>query len=183
MATISDAVGLRARTVAISGVAAGITGALVMATFAMIAGATYHGTGFFTPMYHIAASIIAPDTMMESAAQAQAGNLFYFDLGPAALGMSLHLAVGATFGALFPFVGRLVGAHRLAWIGLGVAYGAAVLAVMSFIGLPIAAAVFGGGDPIRSMPAMAGWWTFAIEHLMFGAVLGSWFALRGDGNR
>ncbi|HWC32357.1 MAG TPA: hypothetical protein VG709_04440 [Actinomycetota bacterium] len=159
-----------------AGVAAGITGALVMAMFAMIAAATYHGTGFFTPMYHIASSVIAPDTMMESAAQAQAGNLFYFEVWPAALGMALHLAVGAPFGALFPFVGRVVGVRGPAWIGLGVLYGAVVLALMAFVGLPIAAAVFGGGDPIGSMPAMAGWWTFAIEHLMFGAVLGVWFA-------
>ncbi len=183
MATISEVARPRPRLEVMVGVAAGLAGAVVMAMFAMIAGATYHGTGFFTPMYHIAASVIAPDTMMESAARAQAGNLFWFQAGPALLGMSLHLAVGTVFGAVFPFVGRLFGARGAGWVALGILYGGAVLALMSFVGLPIAAALFGGGDPIRSMPAMAGWWTFGIEHLLFGAVLGVWFAVRGDGRR
>src|SRR5918992_100195 len=69
---------VRARPAVLAGLGAGVLGAAVMAMFAMIASATYHGTGFFTPMYHIAASILSPDTMMASATAAQAGNPFHF---------------------------------------------------------------------------------------------------------
>jgi len=39
------------------GVAGGIVAAIAMAMFAMIAAATYQGTGFFTPLYHIGSSL------------------------------------------------------------------------------------------------------------------------------
>jgi hypothetical protein len=52
--------------------------------------------------------------------------------------------------------------------------------VMALIGLPIVAAVFGGGDPISDMPRLAGWGTFTIEHAIYGAVLGLWPLLRGS---
>jgi hypothetical protein len=149
-----------------------------MAVFAMIASATYHGVGFFTPMYHIASSVISPQTMMTSVGEAQSGNLFYFAAGPATLGLALHLAVGAVFGAVFSLA---VAAFRIrgpSLVPAGIVYGGLVLLFTSFVGLPIAAAVFGGGDPIRTMPSLAGWWTFTIEHLMFGAVLGVWFLRR-----
>jgi len=178
MSSISSAAAVRVRSGLLSGVAAGVVGAGIMGVFAMTAGATYQGTGFFTPLYHIASSLISPDAMMASAARAEAGDLFYLDVGPALLGLSLHLAVGAAFGALFPLVGRALGARGGLWVPLGILYGGAVLALMSFVGLPVAAAIFGGGEPIRSMPAMVGWWTFTSEHLLFGAVLGVWFARR-----
>jgi hypothetical protein len=44
----------------------GVVAALVMGLFAMIASATYHDTGFFTPLHHIASTVIAPDAMMRS---------------------------------------------------------------------------------------------------------------------
>jgi hypothetical protein len=40
------------------------------------------------------------------------------------------------------------------------------------MGLPLAAALFDGGDPIRDMASIAGYPTFVIEHLLFGATLG-----------
>ncbi len=180
MSVRSAAFDVRPRPAFLSGAAAGILGAVVMAMFAMLAGATYHGVGFFTPMYHIASSLLGPETMMESAGRAQTGNLFYFHVGPAALGMMLHLAVGAVFGAIFPVVGSVFRTRGAGWVPLGVIYGAAVLAGMSFVGLPIAASLFGGGDPIRDMPQIAGWWTFGLEHLLYGAVLGLWFWRRGS---
>lgn len=175
MSVASPAVAVRARPSLAVGAIAGILGAVAMALFAMIASATYHGVGFFTPMYHIASSLIAPDTMMTSAGEATAGNAFYFAAGPALLGFGLHLAVGAVFGTIFALGVAALGIRGPALIPAGIVYGALVLAFMSFIGLPIAAAVFGGGDPIRDMPSIAGWWTFSIEHLLFGAVLGLWF--------
>jgi hypothetical protein len=181
MSVDSTAIAIRSRPAFLSGAAAGIVAAVVMGMFAMVAGATYQGVGLFTPMYHIASSVLGPDTMMDSAARAQAGDLFYFLPGPAALGMMLHLAVGAVFGAIFPVVGSLLRARGLGWLALGILYGAAVLAVMSFVGLPLAAIVLGGGDPIRDMPQIAGWWTFGMEHLLYGAVLGLWFGRIGRG--
>ena len=32
------------------------------------------------------------------------------------------------------------------------------------------------------MPALAGWWTFGIEHVLFGTVLGLVFLARGRAN-
>jgi hypothetical protein len=179
MTQAPPAVRVRARPAVLAGLGAGVLGAAVMAMFAMIASATYHGTGFFTPMYHIAASILSPDTMMASATAAQAGNPFHFIAAPALAGILLHLAVGAVFGAIFPLVGQVLRVRRWGWVALGVAYGVAVLLLMSFAGLPIAAALFGVGDPIANMPELAGWWTFGIEHVLFGTVLGLVFVARG----
>jgi hypothetical protein len=178
MSQARTAVRVRSRPDVLGGLGAGILAALAMAMFAMIASATYHGTGLFTPMYHIAASVLSPDAMMASVAEAEAGNAFHFVAGPAVVGLLLHMAVGALFGAVFPLVGAVVGARGAAWIPLGVVYGVAVLLVMSFAGLPIVAALFGGGDATADMPEMAGWWTFTIEHLLFGFVLGVILAFR-----
>ncbi len=178
MSVASTTVHARSRPALATGAIAGIVGAVVMAMFAMIAGATYHGTGFFTPMYHIASSVISPETMMKSAGEAQAGNLFHFAPGPAMLGLMLHLAVGIVFGVIFAVGVGVLGIGGRSLIPVGIVYGGLVLVLMSFVGLPLTAAIFGGGDPIRKMPAMAGWWTFGIEHLMYGAVLGAWFLKR-----
>lgn len=180
MSVRSTAFAIPSRPAFLAGTAAGVVGAVLMGMFAMVAGATYHGVGLFTPMYHIATSVLGPETMMESAARAQAGDLFYFLPGPAALGMMIHLAVGAVFGAMFAVVGFLLRARGFGWLPLGLIYGAAVLALMSFVGLPLTANVLGGGDPIRDMPQIAGWWTFGLEHLLYGAVLGLWFWRRGS---
>jgi hypothetical protein len=52
-----------------------------------------------------------------------------------------------------------------------------VMVVMAFVALPVIASLFDGGEPISDMPRLAGWGTFAIEHAIYGAVLGLW-ALR-----
>jgi hypothetical protein len=49
-----------------TGALVGIVAALVMGLFAMIASATYHDTGFFTPLHHIASAVGSPDAMMRS---------------------------------------------------------------------------------------------------------------------
>jgi hypothetical protein len=53
---------------------------------------------------------------------------------------------------------------------------------MAFLALPVFASVFGGGEPISDMPKLAGWGTFAIEHAIYGAVLGLWPLLRHAGS-
>jgi len=102
---------------------------------------------------------------------------FYFTLGPTAIGMMIHFATGVAYGIVFALIARALRLGGVAAVGAGVVYGVAVLLFSSFVGLPIAAALFDGGDPIADMPQMVGWTTFSIEHLMFGAILGlGWVA-------
>lgn len=92
--------GTWARTVA-AGLVAGIITSLVMAMFAMIAAVTYQGSGFLTPLYHIASVFLAPSTMMTSMQQAMSGSAFYFVAGPALVGALVHMMVGAMYGVIF----------------------------------------------------------------------------------
>ncbi len=156
----------------------GIIAAAVMAMLAMIAGATYLGSGFFTPLYHIASSVIEPTAMMTSMEKAMAGETnFYFAFAPAAVGMMVHFMTGAIYGILFALIARSLRLSGGAAIAAGAAFGVGVLLLSSFVGLPVAAAVFGGGDPIADMPKMVGWTTFTIEHVMYGIVLGAGWLL------
>ena len=167
---------------AVWGALAGVGASLVMAMYAMIAAWTYQHTGFFTPLYHIAATFVAPDTMMQSMQAAMAGNAFTFAVGPAVLGAMIHMMVGAMYGAVFAVGARVVRWHGAALLGAAIAWGLIVFAMSSWIGLPIAAALFGGGDPIRNMASMVGYPTFILEHLLFGATLGT-LLLAASGNR
>ncbi|MEX2459353.1 MAG: hypothetical protein WD770_10260 [Actinomycetota bacterium] len=153
----------------------GIVAAVAMALFAMVAGLTYLGNGFFTPLYHIASTVIEPDAMMASMAAAMDGRSFHLAL----VGMLVHLGVGAAYGVLFALIARVARFRGGATVIFGAIYGVVVMLFSSFVGLPLAAAVFGGGDPIRDMPRMVGWPTFTVEHVLFGAVLGTaWWMTR-----
>lgn len=157
----------------------GAAGAVVMALYAMVAGATYLGSGFFTPMHHIASTFIAPDTMMTSMERAMNDQLFYFSAGPAAFGMMVHLVVGIGYGLVFALIVRALNLTGTAVVVIGGLYGLGVLLFSSFVGLPLAASIFGGGDPIADMPQMVGWTTFTIEHVIYGVVLGiGWIRLK-----
>jgi hypothetical protein len=156
----------------------GVVAAVVMGMFAMLASATYHDTGFFTPLHHIASALIEPTAMMRSMEAGMAGDTFAISVGPALLGLALHLVTGAFWGAIF---GLIVSTRWLRGVtGLvgGIVYGLAVMVAMAFVGLPVIAAVFGGGEPVSDMPRLAGWGTFAVEHAIYGAVLGLWPLLR-----
>jgi hypothetical protein len=76
------------------GAAAGLVAAIVMGMVAMFAAATYQGTGFFTPLYHIASPIIGGDPMMASMDAATRGDVFTLDAGPALLGVAIHMMWG-----------------------------------------------------------------------------------------
>jgi hypothetical protein len=158
------------------GVGAGVIAAIAMAMYAMIA-AWAKGTGFFTPMYHIASLWASQGSMMTSMKDATAGSAFHFVVGTAVLGAIIHMMTGAGYGAVF---GLIVARLRLgvaAWAGVGLIYGAVVFAVSAFVGLPVAAAIFSSGDQITHMAKMAGWTTFFVEHLVYGLVLGVLFGL------
>lgn len=159
------------------GAVAGVVASLVMAMYAMIA-AWEAGTGFFTPLYHIASLVAAPDAMMSSMEAAGAGDDFRFVLGTGLLGAVIHMMTGAGYGALFGLAVSWLQPRTLVMAGLGLVYGAIVFAVSAFVALPVAAAVFDAGDPIRNMAEMAGWGTFFVEHLLFGLVLGLLVAMR-----
>lgn len=160
----------------------GVIAAAAMAMFAMLAGATYLGSGFFTPLYHIASTVIEPKPMMTSMQKAMEGQSnFYFSVGPAAVGMMIHFATGAAYGIVFALIARAVRLSGGAAVVGGVLYGIGVLLFSSFVALPVAAALFDGGDPIAKMPQMVGWTTFAIEHVVFGAILGlGWLIARRE---
>jgi hypothetical protein len=164
------------------GAVLGVVAAVAMGLFAMIASATYHDTGFFTPLHHIASALIAPDAMMRSMEAGMHGDTFAISVGPALLGLGLHMLTGAFWGAIFGLIvstGWLRGVGGL--IG-GIVYGLAVMIVMAFVALPIIASIFGGGEPVSDMPRLAGWGTFTIEHAIYGAGLGLWALSRGTGD-
>lgn len=168
------------RRAVLVGAGAGVIASLVMAMYAMLA-AWEKGTGFFTPLYHIASLWAPGDDMMASMTDAMAGNDFHFVFGTAALGAIIHMTTGALYGALFGLVVGLVGTRMhlgmAALAAVGVLYGFLVFVVSTYVGLPIAAAIFDSGDPIKNMAEMAGWGTFITEHLIFGLTLGILAAL------
>lgn len=155
------------------GAGAGAIASAPMGLYAM--GASYlKDTGFFTPLHHIASVVAAPEPMMESMTAGMEGNAFVVTAGTALLGLVIHMMTGAVYGAILGAVlGAVAGRLRLGTtqaIGIGLVFGALVFAFSAFVGLPLAAAVTGAGEPIADMASMAGWWTFLIEHLLFGVV-------------
>ncbi len=146
----------------------------VMAMFAMIASVTYQHHGLFTPLFHISALFGSPDAMMRSAAEAMAGSRFWFSPGPAVLGLVIHMMTGAMFGIGFAFIARRLARRlpRTTLVPVGAADGLSVFVVSAFIGLPVAAKITNSGRTISDMAKMVGWATFAVEHMMFGVVLG-----------
>jgi hypothetical protein len=167
----------KSQTVSISrairvGVYGGVIGSLAMAMYAMIISNSVKHTGFFTPLYHIASSFISPNAMMTSMGQAMQGNSGYFALGPAVVGVIVHMMTGAIAGAIFGIIIAQVHASRAVTVVAGTMFGLLVMVVNSFIGLPIASHLFGGGKPISDMAKIVGWGHFTVEHIIFGMMLG-----------
>ncbi|MHB1290516.1 hypothetical protein, partial [Georgenia sp.] len=148
---------------ALRGALLGAGASLVMAAFAMMAAVTYQATGFFTPLYHIASTLISPEAMMTSIAQAADGSLFFFTFGPAVLGAVIHMMIGAMYGAVFAVVARGLRLHGPVLVLGGTVWGAMVFVVSSFVALPVAAGLFGSGDQIAQMASMVGYPTFLVE--------------------
>jgi uncharacterized membrane protein YagU involved in acid resistance len=163
------------KAIVLRGSVGGMIAGAAMAMFAMVASVTYQHHGFFTPLFHISALFGSPDAMMRAGMEAMAGNKFWFSAGPAALGLLIHMMTGAMFGIGFALLaGRL---SRTLLVPAGAVYGLAVFVVSAFVSLPVAAKVTNSGNIISDMASMVGWATFAIEHMMFGLVLGA-LALR-----
>ena len=116
--------------------------------------------------------------MNTSMARAAQGSDFYVTLGPGLLGLLVHMMTGLVWGVVFGLIAWWIGLRGLAAPVVGIVFGLAVLVVDSFVFLPIAASLFGGGSRISDMPQMVGWGTFTIEHVLYGFVLGLWPLLR-----
>ncbi len=159
------------------GVFAGMVASVALGLFAMVASATYQGRGFFTPMYH-AAFIIDGQTMGVAIGKASAGEPFYFTRETFIFGLVVHVMVGGALGALFALVARKLHLHGPRALAAGLAYGLAVMVLMSLVVLPQAATLFAAGRPISRMGEEVGWPTFVAEFAVFGLVLGLWLFLR-----
>ncbi len=147
----------------ILGAIAGIIGGVLMAMFTMLATATYLQIGFYTPLYAIAAPLIGRQTLMTSMTH----GIFYFALGPALLGLVVHMMWAAFWGIIFGLIARAL--HLTGGVAIisGLIYGVLVMLVMSFIVVPIV----GAPDLLR----MAGLLLFIIAHALFyGLPLGLW---------
>lgn len=164
------------RTVAV-GALAGVIASLVMAMYAMLA-AYAKDTGFFTPLYHIAALVTDETDMMASMrADGMDSDAFTFTFGPAVLGAMIHMTTGAMYGTAFGVLASRLRLGLAALAGTGLVFGFGVFAFSAYLGLPAAASIFDSGDPIENMAEMAGWGTFVIEHLLYGVTLGALVAV------
>jgi uncharacterized membrane protein YagU involved in acid resistance len=149
----------------LKGALAGIVAGIMMAMYAMIASATFLNQGFFTPLYGIASPIVGNNDMMHSMMEG-----FYFTLGPALIGLMMHMAWSAIYGVIFGLVARALNLSGIAAVLSGLIYGLIIAGFMTWVVLPLV----GQG----AMPGMIGGFSFTVEHLIFGMVLGLWSALR-----
>lgn len=140
----------------------GIVASLVMAVYAMIASAAM-GQGFLTPLYGIASPIVGERDMMDSMA------MVHINIGPMLLGAIIHMLWGALYGVIFGLLARQFGLAGQVGMIAGIVYGLLVMVVMMVAVLPLVGA---GG-----MPEMVGF-SFGVEHVLFGLVLGLWPLLR-----
>jgi uncharacterized membrane protein YagU involved in acid resistance len=145
------------------GALVGIIGGILMALFTMLATATYLQVGFFTPLYAIAAPLIGRQTLLASMVHSG----FYFTLGPALLGLVIHLMWSAFWGMIFGLIARRLHLTEGVAIISGLIYGLLVMLVMSFIVVPIV----GAPDLLR----LVGTLSFVIAHALFYRLpLGLW---------
>lgn len=152
------------RTV-VAGLIAGMVAGAVMAMYAMVASATFLHQGFFTPLYGIASPLVGARAMMASMQQG-----IYFALGPAVLGLVVHMMWSALYGVVFGLIARATRLRGASAIVAGAVFGLAIELVMSVIVLPILG--------LASMPGTIGLPSFTVEHLLFGLTLGLWVAAR-----
>lgn len=165
---MNDSLTHTARRGAVIGMVAGMG----MAMYAMVASATYQHHGFFTPLFHISALVGSPKAMTQSMTAAMHGDTFWFTTGAAVCGLLIHMVTGAMYGVGFALLARRIRGDGTL-LAAGTAYGVAALLFSGLIALPVAAAIADAGKPISDMASMVGWGTFAVEHVIFGMMLGA----------
>lgn len=155
------------RSPAVLGAAIGLAAGAMMAMYAMVASAIgFGGSGFFTPLYGIAAPVVGAGEMERS----MQGGIFHFAPLPAFVGLIGHMMWSAIYGAIFGAIVSAVRPTGAAAVVIGGLYGIVIMVVMSFVVLPVLG--------LATMPQMVGTPSWTIEHLVFGITLGAWPALR-----
>ena len=154
----------------------GMAAAAAAALFSMIAAAA--DLGVYGRLYLVTA-IVEPGPLEVSMAQAEGGTRTFLEVGGAAAGLAVHLAIGAGFGTVFALLARGLHLRGPAALAAGAVYGLAVMALMGLLVLPVAAGETAGGQLIADAPRLLGWPVFVVEHLLYGLVLGL-FAFRGE---
>jgi hypothetical protein len=155
---------------------AGMAAAALMALFSMVA--TAGNLGLYGRLYLVTA-IVEPGPLRVSMAEASAGARAFLEVGAAAAGLAVHLGIGAGFGAVFALLARALRLRGPLALAAGALYGLTVMALMGLVVLPAAAGQTAGGQLIADAPELLGWPVFAVEHLLYGFVLGLW-AFRGE---
>jgi len=159
------------------GVFFGLVAGIGMGACALVASGSYQARGFFTPAYHVA-FIIDPNTMALSLQRAASGDRFFMSQEAFVFGLAAHVMVAGFFGAVFAVLATKLRPRGRQALAVGVAYGLAVMVIMSALVLPVAGSAFGAGDPISHMGSEIGWGTFAALHAVFGLGLGTWLYVR-----
>lgn len=132
------------RALALRGARAGVLGALAMALLMMMISS---GSGsFWEPAELIGAAVFR---------EQREGVL------PVVLGLAIHLAVGATIGAIFAILTRRVASAPTEAM-LGIVFGAAVFAPMTYLVLPQI-------DPVMFDRMHHG--VLFVAHLVYGAIV------------
>lgn len=172
-----DGTARQAARIVIGGLIAGAIAGMVMAMWTMIAGATFQDFGFFTPMYLIA----APFAGVEHARAALAAaphNAFYWVTSAALIGAGIHMMNSMILGVVFGGLARVARLRGIVAVAAGMVFALIVMVLMYWVVAPATDALFGGAPYATEIPRIVGWGTWSVGHLMFGAVLGLWPALR-----
>ena len=138
------------------------------------------GSGFFTPVYGITASI-SPGTVVQSIHQARGGNAFYVARDPLVAGGAVALTAGGTLAMLFLPLGRRLTPRWSIAVPAGIGYALLVMCVLTLIGLPTATRLAAASRPLTDQSSVVGWTILLVEYGVYGAALGTWVVLRpGD---
>jgi hypothetical protein len=159
----------------IPGILAGMVASVPMGLIALIASATVHDRGFFTPVY-LVTSLVGDDALARSLREAAQGDLFFVEIEPLVFGSAIHLLLASFFGAVFALIAQRV-PKRLT-LPASVAYALVVMVIMVFIVVPLADIALQGPRAMEGFVSQAGFWTLLSQHIVFGVVVGSWPWLR-----
>ena len=146
-----------AKEIVTGGVVAGIIGGMLMAMIMMMATAA-GGMGFLAPLRLIAATFYGKNAMTGD--------------GPLIVGLVIHMMLSMVFGVVIAWIaGRRLPEGPALMVMVGVAFGVAIWAVMTFGGLPMLNHLM--RERVAMMPV-----AWFIAHVAFGMGLGSAPSLR-----
>ncbi|MEV6236073.1 hypothetical protein [Lentzea sp. NPDC051838] len=161
------------------GATVGIAAALPTVALLMIAGGTYRGIGFATPMYSVI-SVLDPTPMFAALEAVGRGAAAPFQHQAFVAGLATCLMLGAVSGVVFT-VG--VTRHQVRnWRALaiiGPMHGILMMALF-YLGVLFVLSKFLNADLVAfSLSGLVGWPTLIAAHVLYGVVLAVWAARRG----